>query len=559
MLIHYFCIYKIPSSTLLNLRRCYCNFLYSGNIETPKLVTVPWVIACLSKDEGGLGIRDPVSLNKADNLKFCWDSISGNSAWSIYFQCNFLRKGGVGSPMKSSIISLVWDCFSSISRHSRWLVGDGSLINLWKDKWLDRSILSLVNYHGFSFPPIMLRIKLFRSSLALVLIRLQSFMILFGVSTQKSLGVRLFGSVSSLQRILFFFGVFFLESCLQMITFATKVFVLLQLALYAFVMRRLFTIFFMAAALRHSCGVGLPLILKTSLPMSGTLVVLWNSITSKYFSHQHYNMCISSSIQVVYDIWKARNDHRFHNNTPSVDCIISNLKAKILLNCSICPGYVSYTNSSLMDKLGVKPHIHKAPCITSCVWCLPSYPWIKANTDGCSKGNPGDGACSGVFHNGNSSFICGFSHNLGACTSFVAEMWDALHVINIAFDRGLRWLWLEVGSMVVISCFSNPNYSPPWQLRNFWFHSKYLINQMHFVTTNTFREGKMAADILKNEGLKVSGYVWWDNPPSCIAKQLHLDYWGVPAFHFHKLLYYSLFNNTLLIIYKKQDMILCSP
>ncbi|KAK2655735.1 hypothetical protein Ddye_008787 [Dipteronia dyeriana] len=108
-----------------------------------------------------------------------------------------------------------------------------------------------------------------------------------------------------------------------------------------------------------------------------------------------------------------------------------------------------------------------------------------------------------------------------------------LHVIRIAFDCGWRWLCLETDSRAVISCFSNLEYSPPWHLCNFGFHSKYLINQMHFVITHTFREGNKVADILANEGLKVSGYVWWDNPPSCIAKQLHLDSWGVPAFRFH--------------------------
>ncbi|KAK0605878.1 hypothetical protein LWI29_031731 [Acer saccharum] len=112
-------------------------------------------------------------------------------------------------------------------------------------------------------------------------------------------------------------------------------------------------------------------------------------------------------------------------------------------------------------------------------------------------------------------------------------MQAALHVIRIAFDHGWRWLWLETDSMAVISCFSNPNYSPPWQLRSFWLHSKHLINQMHFVITCALREGNIVANILANEGLKVSGYVWWDNPPSCIVKQLHLDSWGVPNFRFH--------------------------
>ncbi|KAI9173349.1 hypothetical protein LWI28_000112 [Acer negundo] len=84
--------------------------------------------------------------------------------------------------------------------------------------------------------------------------------------------------------------------------------------------------------------------------------------------------------------------------------------------------------------------------------CPP--PWIKA-TNGYSKRNPGDGACLGVSGNGNSSFIGGVSYNLGVCTSLVAEMQAALHVIYIAFDRDWRWLWLETDSMAIISWFSN--------------------------------------------------------------------------------------------------------
>ncbi|KAK3205108.1 hypothetical protein Dsin_019154 [Dipteronia sinensis] len=355
------------------------------------------------------------------------------------------------------------DCFSSISRHSRWLIGDGSLINLWKDTWLDRSILSLVNYHGNC------------SSLSYTV----SSFICHGCWCIPASFIFGFPHVADMIR---------------------KVFLPPNNAQDQLVWE---------------------------LSRSGT-----PSFAELYDFVQGFKPKVTCS-KVVYDIWKARNDHRFRNKAPFVDRIISNLRAKILLNCSICPGYMYSADSSLMNKLGVKPHLRKALCITSCVWCPLSYPWIKANTDGCGKGNPGDGACSCVFRNGNSSFIGGFSHNLGVCTSFVVEMHATLHVICFAFDRGWRWFWLETDSMAVISCFSNPNYSPSWQLCNFWFHSKHLSNQMHFVITHTFWEGNMVADILANEGLKVSGYVWWDNSPSCIVKQLHLDSWGVPDFCFH--------------------------
>ncbi|KAK0570628.1 hypothetical protein LWI29_004088 [Acer saccharum] len=51
----------------------------NGNIDNMKLVSVSWDNVCLPKDEGGLGLHDPVALNNAANLKFCWDSKTGTS------------------------------------------------------------------------------------------------------------------------------------------------------------------------------------------------------------------------------------------------------------------------------------------------------------------------------------------------------------------------------------------------------------------------------------------------------------------------------------------------
>ncbi|KAK0575954.1 hypothetical protein LWI29_009569 [Acer saccharum] len=107
-----------------------------------------------------------------------------------------------------------------------------------------------------------------------------------------------------------------------------------------------------------------------------------------------------------------------------------------------------------------------------------------------------------------------------------------IFAINIASKRGWHWLWLEIDSMAVFSCFSNPGFLPPLRLRNSWLHCKDLISNMRFVITHTYREGNLVVDTMANKGLNSSGFVWWDLPP-CIQKQLLLDSWGVPSFRFH--------------------------
>ncbi|KAL5782534.1 hypothetical protein ACOSP7_007563 [Xanthoceras sorbifolium] len=99
-----------------------------------------------------------------------------------------------------------------------------------------------------------------------------------------------------------------------------------------------------------------------------------------------------------------------------------------------------------------------------------------------------------------------------------------LKAIQLASANGWRWLWMETDSMIVYSYLSSSNFTPPWELWNLWLHCKDLVSRMQRLS--------LFYDILASEGFKVSGYVWWETPPSCIVRQLHLDSWGVLGFRF---------------------------
>ncbi|KAK0601517.1 hypothetical protein LWI29_026244 [Acer saccharum] len=122
------------------------NFLWSGNIDVRKLVIISWDNVCLSKDAGGLGIRDPIKLNQEANIKFCWDSFTASSIWGNYFRNQFLsgRDSGGRSPLHIALKA----CISLVHINSRWLVGDGTNIHLWTDKWLQNPILSIIMWSG---------------------------------------------------------------------------------------------------------------------------------------------------------------------------------------------------------------------------------------------------------------------------------------------------------------------------------------------------------------------------------------------------------------------------
>ncbi|XP_058774405.1 uncharacterized protein LOC131648687 [Vicia villosa] len=69
MMIPTMLIYSWPTSVLKNIHRWAGNFIWSGEIDTRKIVTVTWDKCCRPYEEGGLGTRSLVTLNEDANLK----------------------------------------------------------------------------------------------------------------------------------------------------------------------------------------------------------------------------------------------------------------------------------------------------------------------------------------------------------------------------------------------------------------------------------------------------------------------------------------------------------
>lgn len=69
----------------------------------------------------------------------------------------------------------------------------------------------------------------------------------------------------------------------------------------------------------------------------------------------------------------------------------------------------------------VETHHPRAPRIVEVIWQPPIPNWVKCNTDGAALGNPGLGACAGIFRNNLGENMGCFAQNLGVCNALFAE------------------------------------------------------------------------------------------------------------------------------------------
>ncbi|GAU16832.1 hypothetical protein TSUD_367790 [Trifolium subterraneum] len=145
MMMHTISVYSWPSSLIKDLERWMRNFIWSGDVNQRKLVTMAWHRVYTPLNEGGLGIRSLSKLNEATNLKLCWELVQSNLQWAKFLRHRVLKGS---SPISYHIFSSIWSSvknnFHDVCSNSSWQIGNGEEVNLWLDPWCgDPLVVSL--------------------------------------------------------------------------------------------------------------------------------------------------------------------------------------------------------------------------------------------------------------------------------------------------------------------------------------------------------------------------------------------------------------------------------
>ncbi|XP_042505479.1 uncharacterized protein LOC122082043 [Macadamia integrifolia] len=92
---HNFAVYWWLSSLLATMERWMRNFIWSGEVDIAKTITVKWDTLCKPKEEGGLGIRRLRDTNKALLGKLVWRMKHERSAACAFLRARFVKKEGL--------------------------------------------------------------------------------------------------------------------------------------------------------------------------------------------------------------------------------------------------------------------------------------------------------------------------------------------------------------------------------------------------------------------------------------------------------------------------------
>jgi hypothetical protein len=145
---YFLSLFPIPAGVAHRLEKIQRDFLWNGMGEDPKFHLVSWSKICEPIQHGRLGVKDLQRFNKALLGKWLWRYGTDRAAlWRQVVAAKYGSSWGdwcskeVKEPYGVSLWKSIYQGWPSFSKYLFFLVGDGSRVRFWHDRWCGDSSL----------------------------------------------------------------------------------------------------------------------------------------------------------------------------------------------------------------------------------------------------------------------------------------------------------------------------------------------------------------------------------------------------------------------------------
>jgi hypothetical protein len=236
---------------------------------------------------------------------------------------------------------------------------------------------------------------------------------------------------------------------------------------------------------------------------------------------------VAAIVHTVHSIWLARNAVLFNASSVSLHATLAKISSMIAMSGGTSKGFCLLSDVVILENLFVSPFHRRVRDIIPVVWKAPTFPWVKANTDGSVRNLMS--ACGGIFRDSRGTFLGGFASNIGMVSIFEAEILGLIMAIEYAASNNWTHLWLESDSVSAVQAFHKPSLIPV-RFRNRW-HNCYT-NNLFLICSHIFREGNVCADGMAALGHDIHDTVWFTLLPPSLGADFARDRHGLPNFRF---------------------------
>ncbi|XP_043703245.1 uncharacterized protein LOC122653468 [Telopea speciosissima] len=555
--VHNFSVYLWPADAILKMERWIGNFIWTGEADCSKVITVKWDNLCKPKREGGVGIRRLRELNLALIAKLAWTIRTDKSTFASFLRGRFVKKDGslknsVGSSTLLPGLQKVW---SFVQSAERWVVGNGDSISFWYDKWINnQSIEDLL--HPNQIPSsLCAKVAAFmeegRWTLPTTMdAALQNvFNIIQGLNIKQSdrEDCRYWAHSKS--------GIFSVKTAWDELR-VKKAKPAWHWAVWNRDLHPRSSVF--GWRLAHGalptdnkiCSRMIPMVSRCELCLSADeseqhlfidcvfsgqiwSEVLWlfNETWTGFpsiellFSWWRRKFRIvplpkaweAMLIIICQQLWMERNRRRFDNiRRPSSQ--VTKLCFREVMNCYRVQRVQIKSIQDLVIARTLQCVISNPPTkkIIEVRWRHPPAGWLKLNIDGSSLGNPGPLGAGGIIRDQHGNVIICFADYQGVGSNYMAELGALLMGVKKAQQMNIENLWVESDSKAVVSAILSR--SIPWSFMQAWWSISSYLDIIQWRITHYFHEANSTADALANHAARERTTTFWSTTPTFVAQ-----------------------------------------
>ncbi|KAK1412937.1 hypothetical protein QVD17_34558 [Tagetes erecta] len=148
-------------------------------------------------------------------------------------------------------------------------------------------------------------------------------------------------------------------------------------------------------------------------------------------------------------------------------------------------------------------------------WNPPNPGWIKLNTDGSSRGNPGQSSYGGIIRNNHGGLICGYMGRLGYCVSLASEIWGIMRGLRLIKEQNLNNVIIETDCQAAIMLITVRKVDDSDPLSSLINACRKDMMDLRCYMVHVKREGNRCADLLAKIGgyLDQGEYIFHRDPP----------------------------------------------
>ncbi|XP_075098931.1 uncharacterized protein LOC142175826 [Nicotiana tabacum] len=151
---------------------------------------------------------------------------------------------------------------------------------------------------------------------------------------------------------------------------------------------------------------------------------------------------------VVWELWKRRNSMKYGDAVTTSRVIYqvsSNLQSLVKVRK---PGMVMVPHK-WQDLLAVMENFTPKLKVTKVMWEFPSAGWLKVNTDGASRGNPGRSSIGFCIRNENGDIVKSVGKEIEETTNTIAEAKAMVEALRFCRFKQYSHVWLQPDSMIL--------------------------------------------------------------------------------------------------------------